>query len=42
MNVGGGFSKFTDLSVLCDNRFVNNDTMFIKAEVEKCASVVTV
>ena len=42
MNVGSGFPKFTDLSVLHDNRFVENDTMFIKAEVEKCALVVTV
>ena len=33
MNVGSGFPKFTDLSVLHDNKYVKDDTMFIKAEV---------
>ena len=42
MNVGSGFPKFTYLSVLHDNKYVKDDTMFIKAEVERCALVVTV
>ena len=34
-SAGSGFPKFAKLSVLGDPRYVKNDTMFIKAVVEK-------
>jgi len=35
MNTGTGFPKFTNLSVLRDPRYVKEDTIFIKANVER-------
>jgi len=39
MNTGTGFPKFISLSVLRDPRYVKDDTMFIKAKVERSVLV---